>query len=265
MFAKGEFLYILLPYLIAPCSLASLSRISNSMEVILATDASLGIAVTTANVIKQLLPAHKVKNGLALLYNGMLLLHQEIDNLPRHIAIRMLVVYKDQAKIYHQCLETTKLDFPRCLAHPKVMCKAARFYKATKIFNQNVQISSSDARHSRAMKAMVEGHPVNTGLPEISNQLAQLISSLEAHLDYFQRLEEMGRVIESKLAEKNPESLSSSSSSTIQVVVNDCADSGYIWGWTEVPSSPIVLADRESGQVGHEEEYTPGLAGLGRS
>ncbi|KAJ6551085.1 hypothetical protein B0H10DRAFT_2127013 [Mycena sp. CBHHK59/15] len=246
MTRRREFLYILLPYLIAPCSLASLSRISNSMEVILATDASLGIAVTTANVIKQLLPAHKVKNGLALLYNGMLLLHQEIDNLPRHIAIRMLVVYKDQAKIYHQ-----------------FMCKAARFYKATKIFNQN--ISSSDARHSRAMKAMVEGHPVNTGLPEISNQLAQLISSLEAHLDYFQRLEEMGRVIESKLAEKNPESLSSSSSSTIQVVVNDCADSGYIWGWTEVPSSPIVLADRESGQVGHEEEYTPGLAGLGRS
>ncbi|KAJ6559499.1 hypothetical protein B0H10DRAFT_2119146 [Mycena sp. CBHHK59/15] len=252
MTRRREFLYILLRYLILPPrSLA----ISNSMEGLLAAEAGLGIAVTTTNIIKRRLPSHKLKKGFALLYNAMLLLYQEMDILPKDLAERMLDAYDLQARLFAGFL-AMKLDFPRCLAHPKVMCQVMAFYT----------ISSSNARHERARKALNEGHPVNIGLPELSQQMAELTRSWGAHLDYFQGLKEVGRVIESKLSEKNPESLSNSSSSTIQVVVNDCADSGYIWGWTEVPSSPIVIADRESSQVGHEEEeYIPGLAGLGGS
>ncbi|KAJ6567856.1 hypothetical protein B0H10DRAFT_2110095, partial [Mycena sp. CBHHK59/15] len=90
MCATGEFLYILLRYLILPPrSLA----ISNSMEGLLAAEAGLGIAVTTTNIIKRRLPSHKLKKGFALLYNAMLLLYQEMDILPKDLAERMLDAY----------------------------------------------------------------------------------------------------------------------------------------------------------------------------
>ncbi|KAJ6591322.1 hypothetical protein B0H10DRAFT_2091298 [Mycena sp. CBHHK59/15] len=97
MCATGEFLYILLPYLILPprslASLSSHAQVSNSMEGLLAAEAGLVIAVTTTNIIKRRLPSHKLKKGFALLYNGMLLLYQELDILPKDLAEKMLDTY----------------------------------------------------------------------------------------------------------------------------------------------------------------------------
>ncbi|KAJ6545127.1 hypothetical protein B0H10DRAFT_2132667 [Mycena sp. CBHHK59/15] len=233
-------------------------------EGVVVAGAALEIAATTTNIVRKNLPAQKIKGGFSLLYNGMLLLHEEFDNLPTPMVDSLLATYDLESKTY-KSLKAMKLGFPKCLAHPKAMIRATEFYTASKQFEGIVKVSSSDARHERAMKARREGRPLNE-LPTLTQQMAILIRSWGAHLDQFQRLEEMRMDIESKLSDKNPASLSSSSSSTIHAVVNDSADSGYISGQAEVPSSPIILADRESGQVGHEEEeYIPGLAGLGRS
>lgn len=62
-------------------------------EVAAATIAAVELTVETANWIKRNLPSQKIKEGFALLYNGMLLLYTEFDNLPLDIKTDLLNIY----------------------------------------------------------------------------------------------------------------------------------------------------------------------------
>ncbi|KAJ7502396.1 hypothetical protein B0H11DRAFT_1988429 [Mycena galericulata] len=146
-------------------------------EPVTASFAALEIAVKTTTFVRRRMPSVRVKEGFALLHNGMLLLYQEFDHLPMKVKSDLLKVYDQQSASY--------ADWdPKGLNLIDSIHFAKDFYAKSKRFHKVVEKASSDARSDQAKMALQEDrllHPM-------SQNVADILDILKS-LDHQQRLE----------------------------------------------------------------------------
>ncbi|KAJ7713713.1 hypothetical protein B0H14DRAFT_3016043 [Mycena olivaceomarginata] len=156
-------------------------------EVAVATIAAVELTVETANWIKRNLPSQKIKEGFALLYNGMLLLYTEFDNLPLDIKTDLLKIYDAKSEFYEEW-DPKKQRFISSLK------KARKFYQDCKKFKKRAEVSSNNARAKKAHQALEEGrrlHPTSTdSIAEVLAILPNILEKVQSseHMDILETL-----------------------------------------------------------------------------
>ncbi|KAJ7264964.1 hypothetical protein B0H12DRAFT_1101618 [Mycena haematopus] len=157
-----------------------------------------GLAAKGLNWAKEKLPAHKAKKGYAQLHNGFLMLVADFDRLPLIMQKQLLNKFDRLSNEYerHNLKDLKLFKSLKTFTLLENIEFANKFYHDSKLFNVDVELSSTKA-WKKAMREVVDG--VRPRIHEISPGMSQQILEINLIPEMFRQLLELRRSLDSRL------------------------------------------------------------------